>query len=75
MNFVRPFKYAFEISYIKEMLSSGQFRMDAVKKYLSDAVLAQIEQSDRAEWLKTVKAAVDLPVPVAPPRGILGRLL
>ena len=56
------------------MLVDGQQRQDAVKKYLSDTVMASLEQSDRAEWFKAVKASVDAPV-AAPARGILGRLL
>ena len=48
--------------------------MDAIKKYLSEAVLSELEPNDRSDWLKTVKASVDAPMPVAPPRGLIGRV-
>ena len=56
------------------MLSRSQYRLDAVKKYLTDISLAQIEEKERAGWLKLVKDAIDEPLPVAPPRGLMGRV-
>jgi hypothetical protein len=47
--------------------------MDAIKQYLSDSILTQIE-GDRAGWFKDVKASVDTPLPVPEPVGLLGRV-
>ena len=57
-------------SYIEDTLATALSRQDAVKKFMNEAVLAEIERIDRAEFLKKVKAKIDEP-PQA--RGIIAR--
>ena len=58
----------------KDMLNNGQFRMDAVKKYLVDSAIESIDKLERGEFARKVKDAVDEPLPVQAPVGLLSRV-
>jgi hypothetical protein len=58
----------------KDMLSNGQFRLDAVRAFLIDNVQTELAKMERGTWLNTVRDAVDEPLPVAPRAGLVARV-
>ena len=56
-------------------MSNAQFRMEAVKKYLTDGVVSQIEGMERGQYLKVVRDKVAEPIPQPPQRGLIARVL
>jgi hypothetical protein len=52
------------------MLDNTQNRMDAVKKFLCDTIVENLDNP--TNWLKAVKDEIDVPVPLAPRGGLMG---
>ena len=62
-------------NYSQDLVSNAQFRMEAVKKYLTDGVVSQIEGMERGQYLKVVRDKVAEPIPQPPQRGLIARVL